>query len=237
VREMRVTYPIVVDNDYMIWEAFNNHYWPALYLVDAQGRIRHQQFGEGDYEEAERIIQQVLTEAGKGGFSDELVTPAATGLEVAADWAHLASVETYLGAERTESFASPGGAVLGERRVYTVPARLDRNEWALAGDWTVEQGFAALNAATGRIAYRFHARDAHLVMGPATKGTAVRFRVVLDGQAVGEAHGGDVDEQGQGVVREQRLYQLIRQPGSIADRLFEIAFLDAGVEVYALTFG
>jgi thiol-disulfide isomerase/thioredoxin len=236
-QEMRVDYPVAVDNDYMIWEAFDNHYWPALYLVDAEGRIRHQQFGEGDYEEAERIIQQLLREAGKAGFSADLVTPAATGVEVAADWEHLGSGESYLGAERAERFASPGGALVGERHDYTLPARLGRNEWALAGDWTVERGFAALHAATGRIAYRFHARDAHLVMGPATKGTSVRFRVLLDGQAAGAARGSDGDEQGNGMVRDQRLYQLIRQPGSIADRLFEIEFLDAGVEAYAFTFG
>jgi thiol-disulfide isomerase/thioredoxin len=237
VQAMRITYPIVVDNDYMIWEAFSNHYWPALYLVDAQGRIRHQQFGEGDYEEAEKVIQGLLREAGKGGFSTDLVTPAASGLEVAADWAHLGSGESYLGYERAESFASPGGALVGERHVYTAPAQLSRNAWALEGDWTVERGFAALNTATGRIAYRFHARDAHLVMGPATQGTAVRYRVMLDGQAAGAAQGSDVDAQGQGVVREQRLYQLIRQPGSIADRLLEIEFLDPGVEAYAFTFG
>jgi hypothetical protein len=206
-------------------------------LVDAQGRIRHQQFGEGDYEEAERVIQQLLREAGKGGFSDDLVTPAATGLEVAADWAHLGSGETYLGYERAESFASPGGAVVGERHNYTLPAQLGRNAWALEGDWTVERGFAALNTGTGRIAYRFHARDAHLVMGPATKGTAVRYRVALDGHAAGAAQGSDVDAQGQGVASEQRLYQLIRQPGAIADRLLEIEFLDPGVEAYAFTFG
>jgi hypothetical protein len=237
VQAMRVEYPVAVDNDYAVWSAFSNHYWPALYFIDAQGRIRHHQFGEGDYEEAERIIQRLLTEAGQGGFSDDLVAPDAAGLEVAADWAHLASGETYLGAERADSFASPGGTVVGKRQGYTIPAQLGRNEWALSGAWTIESGYAALNAANGRIAYRFHSRDAHLVMGPATKGTSVRFRVLLDGHPAGAAHGSDVDAQGNGVVREQRLYQLIRQPGAISDRLFEIEFLDAGVEVYAFTFG
>jgi thiol-disulfide isomerase/thioredoxin len=237
VQEMQVTYPVAVDNEYAVWDAFDNHYWPALYLVDAQGRIRHHQFGEGDYEEAEQAIQQLLAEAGSEDFDHDLVSVDARGAEVAADWGHLASGESYLGYDRADSFASPGGAVVGERHSYVVPERLERNEWALAGEWTVEPGYAALSAANGRIVYRFHARDAHAVMGPATKGTSVRFRVLLDGQAAEAAHGSDVDAQGQGVVREQRLYQLIRQPGTIADRLFEIEFLDAGVEAYAFTFG
>jgi thiol-disulfide isomerase/thioredoxin len=237
VQEMRITYPVVVDNDYAIWEAFDNHYWPALYLIDAEGSIRYQQFGEGDYEEAERNIQQQLTKAGVGGIDHGLVEVDAQGAEVAADWSHLASGETYLGHERTDGFASPGGAVVGEQTVYTAPERLARNEWALSGAWTIEPGLVALNAANGRIAYRFHARDLHLVMGPAKQGTSVRFRVRLDGQAPGKAHGSDVDELDEGVVREQRLYQLIRQRGRISDQLFEIDFLDSGVEAYVFTFG
>ena len=185
VKEMRVTYPVAIDNDYAIWDAFDNHYWPALYLVDAQGRIRHHQFGEGDYDEAERVIQQLLAEAGDENVGRDLVAVDARGAEVAADWEHLASGENYVGYERTESFASPGGAVLDERHVYTVPERLSRNQWALAGDWTMEPGFAALNAANGRIAYRFHARDLHLVMGPAARGTSVRFRVLARWTAAG----------------------------------------------------
>jgi thiol-disulfide isomerase/thioredoxin len=237
VQEMRVDYPVAVDNDYAVWSAFSNHYWPALYFIDAEGRIRRHQFGEGDYEEAEQVIQQLLTEAGKGGFSRDLVAPEAMGLEVAADWAHLGTGESYLGYERADSFASPGGAVIGKRHSYAVPERLERNEWALAGEWTIDPGYVALNSANGQIAYRFHARDVHLVMGPAAKGTSVRFRVLLDGRAAGAAHGSDVDAQGQGVASEQRLYQLIRQPGAIADRTFEIEFLDPGVEAYAFTFG
>jgi len=237
VREMRIDYPVAVDNDYTIWEAFDNHYWPALYLIDAQGLLRHQQFGEGDYEEAERVMQQLLTEAGKGAIGDDLVAPVARDAEVAADWAHLASGETYVGHERAENFASPGGAVVGERHLYGAPEWLRRNEWALVGEWTVERGLAALNAANGRIAYRFHARDVHLIMGPAEQGRTVRFRVLLDGRPPGAAHGGDLDENGDGVLSESRLYQLIRQPARIVDRLFEIAFLDAGVEAYAFTFG
>jgi thiol-disulfide isomerase/thioredoxin len=237
VQEMRITYPIAIDNDYAIWEAFDNHYWPALYLIDAEGRVRHQQFGEGDYEEAEEVIQQLLIEAGVEAIDHDLVEVDAHGVEVAADWAHLASGETYLGHERAENFASPGGAAVGERHLYTAPEWLSRNEWALVGEWTVERGFATLNMANGRIAYRFHARDVHLVMGPATPRTSVRFRVYLDGHLAGAAHGTDVDAQGEGVAREQRLYQLIRQPARIVDHLFEIEFLDAGVETYAFTFG
>jgi thiol-disulfide isomerase/thioredoxin len=237
VKEMRVDYPVAVDNDYAVWSAFSNHYWPALYLVDAQGRIRHHQFGEGDYDEAERVIQQLLAEAGDESAGEDLVTLDAHGPEVAADWADLGSGENYVGYARTDGFASPEGVVVDERHVYTIPAHLSRNEWALAGEWTMERGFAALNAANGRIDYRFHARDLHLVMGPATPGTSVRFRVRLDGQAPETAHGSDVDAQGEGVVSEQRLHQLIRQPGSIADRTFEIEFLDPGAEAYAFTFG
>ncbi len=236
-QDMRVAYPIAIDNEYAIWSAFSNHYWPALYLVDAQGRIRHHQFGEGDYEQAERSIQQLLGEAGDDRAGHDLVAVEARGPEVAADWEHLASGETYLGYERAENFVSSGGAALGERRVYTAPAQLSRNEWALTGNWTVERGFAALNAANGRIAYRFHARDVNLVMGPAARGTSVRFRVFINGRPAGAAHGSDVDEHGNGTVSDQRLYQLIRQPQPIPDCLFEIEFLDPGVEAFAFTFG
>ncbi|WIG60608.1 MAG: DipZ protein [Ktedonobacterales bacterium] len=237
VQDRQVTYPVAIDNAYAVWDAFTNHYWPALYLVDAQGRIRHHQFGEGDYEEAEQIIQQLLAEAGDKRVGQNLVTVAARGAEVAADWEHLESGETYVGYERAERFASPGGAVLDERRVYAVPARLSRNEWALSGEWTVQRGFAALNAANGQIVYRFHARDLHLVMGSAVRGATVRFRVLIDGQAPGAAHGSDVDEQGFGTADYPRLYQLIRQLAPIVDRQFEIEFLDAGVEAFAFTFG
>jgi thiol-disulfide isomerase/thioredoxin len=236
-QDMRVAYPIAIDNDYAIWSAFNNHYWPALYFVDAQGRIRHHQFGEGEYEQSEMIIQQLLAEAGIGGIGYELVSVDAHGAEAAADWGSLRSPENYVGYDRTENFASPGGAVVDKPRVYAVPARLELNHWALSGDWTVEREATVLNTANGRIAYRFHARDLHLVMGPAARGTSVRFRVLIDGRAPGAAHGIDVDDQGNGTVTEQRLYQLIRQPKPIADRQFEIEFLDAGVEAFAFTFG
>ena len=237
VQDMRVSYPVAIDNDYAIWDAFNNQYWPALYLVDAQGRIRSHQFGEGAYEQSEMIIQQLLAEAGIGGIAHDLVSADAQGPEVAADWGDLRSPENYLGDERTQNFASPGGAVVDRRHVYTVPERLRLNQWALAGEWTVGRGAVVLKAANGRIAYRFHARDLHLVMGPVAPGTSVRFRVLIDGQAPGAAHGIDVDAQGYGSVTDQRLYQLIRQPTPISDREFAIEFLDPGVAVFAFTFG
>jgi thiol-disulfide isomerase/thioredoxin len=236
-KDLRVDYPIAVDNDHAIWRAFKNEYWPALYFVDAQGRIRHHHFGEGEYERSERIIQQLLAEAGVGGIGRELVSVDARGVEAAADWDSLRSPENYVGYERTENFASPGGAVLEKPRVYAAPAGLRLNQWALSGDWTMGKQATVLNKANGRIAYRFHARDLHLVMGPAARGTPVRFRVLIDGRPPGAAHGIDVDDQGNGTVTEQRLYQLVRQAKAIADRQFEIEFLDSGVEAFAFTFG
>jgi thiol-disulfide isomerase/thioredoxin len=236
-KDLRVGYPIAIDNDYAIWSAFNNHYWPALYFVDAQGQIRHHQFGEGQYEQSEMIIQQLLTEAGIGGISHELVSVDPGGVEAAADWDSLRSPENYLGYERTENFATPDTAVLDTRHVYAAPSRLRLNHWALAGDWTVQRQAITLNAADGRIAYRFHARDLHLVMRPAAPGTSVRCRVRIDGQPPGAAHGADVDDHGNGTVTEPRLYQLVRQPGPVAERTFEITFLDPGVQAYAFTFG
>jgi hypothetical protein len=235
-KDMRVDYPIAIDSDHAIWRALNNEYWPALYVVDAQGHIRHHLFGEGGYEQSEMIIQQLLAEAGSGVIGG-LVSVDALGAEVAADWDSLKSPENYVGYERTENFASPGGAVLDKRRVYTAPAQLKLNHWALSGDWTVQKPAITLNKASGRIAYRFHARDLHLVMGPAAQGAPVRFRVLIDGQPPRAARGTDVDEQGYGTVTEQRLYQLIRQPKPVADRQFEIEFIDPGVEAFAFTFG
>jgi thiol-disulfide isomerase/thioredoxin len=237
VKDMRIDYPVAIDSDYAIWRAFNNAYWPALYFVDAQGHIRHHQFGEGEYERSERMIQQLLTEAGINGIDHELVAANARDAEAAADWGSLRSPENYIGYERTENFASPGGTSLDKRRVYAAPTRLRLNHWALSGDWTVGKQVTVLNQANGRIAYRFHARDLHLVMGPAARGTPVRFRVFIDGQPPGVAHGLDTDGQGNGRVTEPRLHQLIRQSGPIADRLFEIEFLDPGVQGYSFTFG
>jgi thiol-disulfide isomerase/thioredoxin len=236
-KEMKVSHPIAVDNNFAIWRALKNEYWPALYFVDAQGRIRHHHFGEGDYQRSEKVIQQLLVEAGSGGIGPELVSVDARGAEAAADWDNLKSPENYLGFERSENFASPGGGVLDTRRVYAAAARLRLNQWALSGEWTVGKQAAVLNKPNGRIAYRFHARDLHLVMGPAARGSPVRFRVLVDGQPPGAARGIDVDDKGNGTVSEQRLYQLIRQPKPIVERQFEIEFLDSGVETFAFTFG
>jgi thiol-disulfide isomerase/thioredoxin len=237
VREMRIDYPVAVDNEHVIWRAFKNQYWPALYFIDSQGRVRHHHFGEGAYEQSEMIIQELLTETGTDGIDREPVSVGADAVEAAADWGSLESPENYIGYERTQNFASSGGGLLDEPRVYELPARLRLNDWALSGDWTVRKEAAVLNKANGGIAYRFHARDLHLVMGPAAPGTSVRFRVLIDGQPPGAAHGTDVDEQGYGTVAEQRLYQLIRQPKPIVDRRFEIEFLGPGVEAFAFTFG
>jgi thiol-disulfide isomerase/thioredoxin len=237
VKRLGIDFPIAVDNDHAIWRAFNNRYWPALYFADARGQIRHHRFGEGEYAASERVIQQLLAEAGKSGSANKVVTVDGRGVEAAADWGSLKSPENYLGHDRTENFASPGGAVLDQRRIYASPARLKLNQWALSGDWTVRKQATVLNKANGRIVYRFHARDLHLVMGPTAPGTSVRFRVLIDGQPPGAAHGIDVDEQGNGTLTEQRLYQLIRQAKPIADRQFEIEFLDSGVEAFAFTFG
>jgi hypothetical protein len=235
--DMRVGYPVAVDNDYAIWRAFANNYWPALYFADAQGRIRHHYFGEGEYARSEMVIQDLLAEAGAQGVDRGMVSPEAIGVEAPADWAVLRSPENYTGYDRTENFASPGGAVPGRSRRYTAPAGLRLNHWALSGDWTAEAGAVSLDAANGTIVYRFQARDLNLVMGPAVRGASVRFRALLDGQPPGSAHGIDTDEQGLGTVTEQRLYQLIRQPGPVTERTFEITFLGPGLEAYSFTFG
>ena len=224
IAAMRVQYPIAVDNDYAVWNGFSNQYWPALYLIDAKGAIRFTHFGEGAYDQSERSIQQLLVEAGAGAFSREVVTPDARGIEAPADWDNLKSGETYLGAAQAEHFVRNA-------------TRLRLNEWTLAGDWTLGSKAVALQKPDGKINYRFHARDVHLVMGPAGRGASARFVVRLDGQAPGTVHGADVDEQGRGVVAEQRTYQLIRQQRPIVDRQFEIEFLDPGVEAFCFTFG
>jgi hypothetical protein len=236
-KDMRVEYPIALDSDYAVWTAFSNNYWPAVYIADAEGRIRHHQYGEGGYEECERVIQQLLREAGGESVGDDLVSVAGDGFEAQADWANLETPETYLGYEQAQNFASPGGAEFDQPHSYVVPEPLGLNRWALSGDWTVESRASVLNAAGGQIAFRFHARDVHLVMGPCAPGTSVPFRVLVDGEPPGDAHGLDVDEQGDGTLSQQRLYQLIRERGSITDRTFEITFLAPGVEAYAFTFG
>ncbi len=236
-KERMIDYPIAVDSDYGVWNAFNNQYWPALYLIDAQGRIRYHHFGEGDYEQSEMVIQRLVMEAGSSNVGDELVTVNPQGGEVAADWGTLKSPESYIGYERAEGFASPGGAAWDQSHVYALPAQLRLNQWGLVGDWTVKRESAVLNQANGRVAFRFHARDVNLIMGPAAQASSVRFRVLLDGQPAGAVHGADVDEKGEGTLSEQRMYQLIRQPKPITDRQFEIEFLDSGAEVFDFTFG
>ena len=237
VRDMRIDYPVAVDNDYAVWAAFANHYWPALYFADPQGRIRHHYYGEGEYEQSEMVIQQLLADSGTASYDHELVSVDARGAEAPADWANLRSPETYAGYERTANFESPGGAVPGERHHYKAPDTLRLNHWGLSGDWTMEEQAVILNEADGRIACRFHARDLHLVMGPAAPDAPVRFQASIDGQPPGAAHGADTDDAGNGTVAGPRLHQLIRQPGPVIDRSFEIAFLDPGAQVYSFTFG
>ncbi len=234
---MRVEYPIALDSDYAIWRAFANRYWPAVYLADAEGRIRYHHFGEGEYDEGEWMIQHLLREAGRDSIGDDLVSVAADGFEAQADWANLESPETYLGYEQAQNFASPGDAAFDEPRTYVVPDSLKLNHWALSGDWTVESRASVLNRADGRIAFRFHARDVHLVMAPRARDTSVPFSVLVDGEPPGAAHGLDVDQRGHGTLSQQRLYQLIRERRSITDRTFEITFLAPGVEAYVFTFG
>ena len=238
VQQMKIDYPVVIDNDYAIWRAFDNNYWPALYFVDARGRVRQHHFGEGEYEQSEKAIQRLLAEAGVAGVRDGAAwrsTPPASKRRLIGRTCGLR--KTTSATSERKNFASPGGADRDRRRLYAAPTRLALNQWALAGDWTIGRQATVLNSPTGRIAYRFHARDVHLVMGPSRRERPVRFRVSIDGQPPGPAHGGDVDEGGNGTVVEQRLYQLIRQPEPIVDRQFEIEFLDAGVETFAFTFG
>jgi cytochrome c biogenesis protein CcdA/thiol-disulfide isomerase/thioredoxin len=236
VADLKIGYPVAIDNDYAIWRAFNNQYWPAHYFIDADGRIRHHHFGEGEYDESERVIKELLAEAGKTSAPSDLVSVTATGAEAASDKADVKSPETYIGYSRAENFISPGGAVQDAPHEYSAGTpRL--NEWALSGDWTIGAEQAALDKKDGSIVYRFHARYLHLVLGPSADGKPVRFRMTVDGAAPTDSNGTDTDAQGQGVVTEQRLYQLVRQNGSVADRTFEIKFLDPGVQAYAFTFG
>jgi thiol-disulfide isomerase/thioredoxin len=237
VNDMRIAYPVAIDNDHALWNAFDNHYWPALYFADTQGRIRHHLFGEGEYQRSEMVIQQLLVEAGTTDHDHELVSVQARGAEAPADWATLRSPENYTGYARTANFASPGGIQPGRPHHYTAPAQLRLNHWALAGDWTVQDQAATLGTAGGQIACRFQARDLNLVMGPATPPTPVPFRVLLDGQPPGPDHGTDVDQHGSGTLGEQRLYQLVRQHGPVTERTFEIMFPNPGAEAYAFTFG
>ncbi|MEW6437197.1 MAG: cytochrome c biogenesis protein DipZ [Pseudomonadota bacterium] len=237
LRELRITYPVAIDNDYAIWQGFNNEYWPAHYFIDAEGRIRHHHFGEGNYAESEKVIQELLAEAGRTGVDGSIVKVSAGGAEAAADMADVQSPETYIGYDRAENFASTEVAVHDTPHVYALAPKLALNQWGLSGHWTIGGERAALDAADGGITYRFHARDLHLVLGPGADGRPVHFRVLVDGQAPGADHGADVDAAGNGVVTEQRLYQLVRQSGQVADRTFEIQFLNPGVQAFSFTFG
>jgi thiol-disulfide isomerase/thioredoxin len=225
-----IDYPVAVDNQYGVWTAFDNNYWPALYFIDRDGVIRDHHFGEGHYPESERLLQQLL------GVQRDLVSAVGAGVEAEADWMHLRTPETYLGYARGESFASPGGAAVDVRRSYELPESLRADQWALAGDWTVGREYVALDRSGGSIAFRFHARDAHLVLSSASR-DPIAFRVLLDGEPPGSSHGADVDENGNGALVDGRLYQLIRQDGEVRDRTVEITFSQPGAEAYVFTFG
>jgi thiol-disulfide isomerase/thioredoxin len=225
-----IDYPVAVDNDYKIWTAFDNHYWPALYFIDRDGIIRDHHFGEGRYEQSERLIQRLL------GVERELVSVQGRGVEAEADWAHLRTPETYVGYARSEHFASPDDAAFDEARDYQLPERLHLNEWALGGGWTIGPENITLDRGGGTIAFRFHARDAHLVLSSGAP-DPVAFRVLLDDEAPGPAHGVDVDEDGHGLLRDGRLYQLVRQHDRVRERTLQITFLGPGAEAYVFTFG
>ncbi len=228
--ERAIDYPVAVDSDYAIWRAFDNHYWPALYFVDAEGVIRDHHFGEGRYEQSERVIQELL------GIEREPVPVEGLGVEAEADWDHLRTPETYLGYLRSEHFESPEDAAFDERRAYALPERLHLNHWALAGEWTIGRENLLLEQGGGSIAYRFHARDAHMVMASGGR-EPIPFRVLLDGQAPGPSHGVDVDQDGNGVLTDGRMYQLVRAHDEVRERTLEIAFLEPGAEAYSFTFG
>jgi thiol-disulfide isomerase/thioredoxin len=236
VHDLGITYPVALDSNLVIWQAFDNEYWPAHYFIDAQGRIRAHHFGEGEYDKSERIIQTLLKEAGYRDVPGGIVNPDATGTLAASDENDVQSPETYVGYERGANFASDHVAE-DKPSDYTTPSTLTLNQWGLVGNWTIGQQMTVLNRPPGKIVFRFHARDLHLVLGPAGGKTPVRFRVTLDGKALGAAHGADTDAAGSGTVTSQRLYQLIRQSGPIADHTFAIEFLDPGVQAYSFTFG
>jgi cytochrome c biogenesis protein CcdA/thiol-disulfide isomerase/thioredoxin len=238
VADLKIAYPVALDNDYAIWQAFNNQYWPAHYFIDATGHIRAHHFGEGNYDESEQTIRTLLTEAGQS----ELPPPGmggakAVGVQAPPDEAHDQSPETYVGYRRADNFASPGGFAQDQAHVYSAPVALKLNQWALGGSWNVDPEKAVLGASGGKIEFRFYARDLHLVLGPGGGGKPVRFRVTLDGAAPAANHGADTDSSGAGIIDGQRLYQLIRQSGDVGEHVFSIEFLDPGVQAYSFTFG
>jgi thiol-disulfide isomerase/thioredoxin len=225
-----IDYPVAVDNEYAIWRAFDNNYWPALYFVDREGIVRDQHFGEGRYEQSERVIQELL------GVQRKLTPVDPSGVEAQADWDHLGTPETYLGSARSERFASPGAATPGARHAFDVPEHLRENHWALRGEWTVGRENVVLDQAGGSIAFRFQSRDAHVILSPGARGP-IPFRVFLDGEAPGQSHGLDVDDDGNGELRDGRLYQLVRQQAAVRERTLEITFHEPGAEAYSFTFG
>jgi len=236
VQEMAIRYPVALDPDFGVWNAFSNSYWPAIYIADADGRIRYHHYGEGDYDECEQVVQQLIRDAGRE-VGDELVSVTPEGFEVQADWANLKTPETYVGYQQGQNFASAADLVIDDPWTYSVPEPLNPNEWALAGRWAVESRASVSQEPDAKIAFRFHARDVNLVMGPRPREASIPFRVTVDAEPPGDAHGFDVDEQGNGTVHQQRLYQLVREPGAIMDRTVELTFLEPGAEAYCFTFG
>ena len=237
VQKFDITYPVALDSEYKIWNAFHNQYWPAEYFIDAKGKVRYEHFGEGNYDGSERWIQELLKEANAMPMPASAVSVQGQDVQAAADTKDVRSPETYIGYARAEHFASMGGIKRDEEKTYTEPRLPGLNEWAFAGSWIDHAQVAVLKSAGGKIVFRFHARDLHLVLGPGADGKPVRFRVTIDGQAPGENHGVDTDAEGNGVVNAYRLYQLVRQKGAIADHIFTIEFLDPGVQAYSFTFG
>jgi thiol-disulfide isomerase/thioredoxin len=236
IATLKIGYPVAIDNEYKIWRSFENEYWPAHYFIDGNGKVRHHHFGEGDYDESEEIIQKMLQDAGNKNVPTGLVSVNASGAEAASDAGDVKSPETYVGYDRGNHFVSPGGVVADKDHAYAA-GEPQLNEWSLTGNWTVGPERAQLDEKDGSIVYRFHARDLHLVLGPSAEGSQIRFRVTIDGKAPGDARGMDTDAEGNGVVTTQRLYQLVRAPGTVVDHTFEIRFLDPGVQAYAFTFG
>jgi thiol-disulfide isomerase/thioredoxin len=237
MEQMNIHYPVAMDRDYKIWNSFENQYWPALYLIDAKGQVRYHKFGEGDYQESELQIQQLLKEILKKNVLDTPLLLHPVGFEAAADWENLQSPENYINNNRSQGFTSPENKMSGEQTVYSVPGGLSLNQWALSGAWSLGKENARLNKGQGKLVYRFHARDVNLIMGPATPVTSLKYRVLIDGRPPGSSHGLDIDSNGNGEVKEQRMYQLIRQPGPVTDHEFQIEFSNPGVEVYDFTFG
>jgi len=237
VQKFGITYPIALDSDHAVWDAFHNEYWPAHYFIDARGKVRFAHFGEGNYDQSERWIQQLLQEGAGKPMGAGAVSVHAQGVEAAADTNEVHSPETYIGYARAEHFASPGGIKQDAEKAYTAPAQLALNQWGLSGKWVDHEQIAVLKAVGGKIVFHFHARDLHLVLGPTADGKPVRYRVTIDGHAPGDNHGVDTDADGSGIVTDHRLYQLVRQKGAVTDHVFAIEFEDPGVQAFSFTFG